>query len=154
MQLNRAGVSLVELIIAVFIATTVVASLSLLLPKAAANTSQIQQRSIANQLANAEIQSIKAHSYDYTDVTNVANIGDATCDCRKVTDFSTLLSTATPAAGTTMHTASCIHLVDQATAWQSQCAGDTGYKNIVVYVYWSSGSRTYSISQESLMTHG
>ena len=154
---DRGGVSLMELVIAIFLVSSVVAGLSMTFPKASESAARTQQRSIATNLAQAQLQIIKSSPYDYTDVTN-AGMLDINCDCATVPDLTVLPSTGTAMAGTTFFTAPCVHFVIPGSPWTSQCynpadpGSDTGYKHIVVYVYWNGGTRIYSTSQESLMT--
>ena len=144
--------SLIELVIAVFLMASVVVSLSMAFPKASQNAARTQQRSVATNLAQAQLQIMKSRTYAFTDLTD-AGVLDNNCDCSAVGDVSVLPSTGTSVAGTNFSVAPCVHFV-LPPAWTSQCSadGDTGYKHVVVYVSWSSGAQTYVISEESMIT--
>jgi len=157
-SLNENGTSLIELLLTAILVASVVVTISLAYPKATASVIANRQRMVATNMANSTAQLIKSQPYSLTDTTDAdASIGqfNALCDCRTISDFSVLPSTAVPVEGTTYTITSCIHAVSPGTpSWTSQCSTDpdTGYKNIVVYVSWQNGSQSYSTTQESLLS--
>jgi len=153
MQLEHhcAGVSLLELLISVVMITTVVMTLSIALPKVSISSLQSRQRTMANNLANSQIQTLKSQPFDLVDASGV-NSSNA-CDCTTLTDFSVLPKTSTSIAGTTFIAAACINFVvpgGTPNSWSAQCA-DSRYKRVVVNVSWTNGPNTHFISQESFM---
>ena len=146
------GATLLELLLAGVFATVAAVALSAVFPKASKTIVSNQQRWVATNLASAQIKKLQSRPYAYVDATAASQISAASCDCR-ADDFSFLPSTSTQAAGTTFTLKSCVHFVTRVgTAWPSQCAPDSGYKNILVRVFWTNGTKTYSTTAEATKT--
>lgn len=154
---NQSGVSLIELMCAVFLVSGVVITISATFPRISRNIANNRQRWIANRLAASQITYLKGLPYETVDVSDVT-LGTfaTTCDCNNL-DFSLLSSTSVPVAGTVFQVASCIHFVAPSAtpgSFQSQCtaSGDTGYKHILVKTSWKVGVTSTTVRQESLLT--
>jgi len=152
---RRDGVTLVELLIACLLVAAVVITLSLGLSKASKGINTNRQRWTATRLASSAIANLKSQPYAVLNTTDSSlfPVTNPTCDCTAL-DFSVLPSTSTEAAGTTLNTAFCINYVKRGAGntWVSQCAGDTGYKNILVRVLWTTDTGSAMVSQESMVT--
>jgi Tfp pilus assembly protein PilV len=151
---NQDGTSLVEVLIAVSLFTVVVVTLSLAFPIASKNTVQNRQSWVATNLASSQIANLKSQPYAYLDATAASFFGaGSSCDCTAL-DFSALPSASSQNAGTTFQVKSCVNFVSPVAGFPAQCpaAGDTGYKNILVRVFWTTGAFTHSVTQESSMT--
>jgi Tfp pilus assembly protein PilV len=154
---NNKGTSLLELLLAVVLGTIAVAALSAAFPTNAKSIISNQQRWLAINLANAQIQALQSQPYAYVDATDPSklNASNISCDCQ-LDDFSNLPSTSSQQAGTTFQTWSCVNFVSPGlgNTWPSQCppAGDTGYKHIFVRVSWTSGADTKSTFQYVIKT--
>src|ERR1700733_14293754 len=123
LTLNQKGVTLIELVIAVSMMAAVVASLSLAFPQVSANMASTRQHALANNLVNAQLQTLKSKPYDFEDLTE-ASLGqfNANCDCAAIPDLSILPATQTPMGGTTYKTASCVGYVTPGNPWVPQCS--------------------------------
>jgi hypothetical protein len=153
---HQNGVSLIELVLATALGVIVVVSLSITLPTVSKNIIMNQQRWIAVRIANTQIQTVKSQPYDFLTTTDVSEPGsfppwNPNCDCTAA-DFTVLDSTTTQVGAVVLTQATCVNYVT--SAWAPQCAtsGDTGYKHIMVRVWWSLGSSTSEVTQESLTT--
>jgi len=156
---NQKGISLIELLLGFVLVAGVMVTLSLAFPTNNKNLAQNQHRWVATSLANNQIQSLKSQPYDFVDTTDVSRGAfNATCDCNQF-DFASLPSTSTTNAsmlGTNFTVASCVNFVTPAggNTWTPQCStiGDTGYKHILIKAYWTVGTSTSVITQESMLT--
>jgi len=154
---NRNGTTLLEVLLAVALFIAAVVTLSLAFPVAAKNIVRTRQSWVASNLAGSQIATLKSQPYVYVDATDATffGAGNPSCDCGAL-DFSVLSSTSSQNEGTIYRATSCVNFVSRGAGntWTAQCpaAGDTGYKNILVRVYWTNGAVTDAVTQESSMT--
>ncbi len=157
----QAGVSLIELMIAVVMVSAVVAMLSLLFPKSSRSMVTSRQRLAATNFASSKVEDVKKQPYTYIDVSAVTTPAPPAawitggCNCNAV-DYTTFPWEAViPSTGTTYTRYVCVSYVSYnplTQTWTPQCAGDTGYKNVHVHVSWPSEADTLFIDQESMAT--
>jgi hypothetical protein len=169
MTKNCNGVSLIELLAAVILATMVTITLSLALPRSSAHIIQNQISAVATNLAASQIAYMSDQTYASIYTSDVdpqfsnnarTSFSSSGCDCSKPQpgfswDWSQFPSTSTVLGSTTYSTATCVNYIFRfAGNWQPQCAtsGDTGYKEILVHVTWTNGAQTYSTTQATTMT--
>src|SRR5262249_5717459 len=153
MPMNHSGVSLVELLLAIFLTTAAVMTISMTFPQVSKGILSDRQRWIAAGLANSRIETIRSQPSSLIDATEAGEFVGTTASCNcQVDDFTLIPSTQSQLAGTTMTMATCVNYVSRGgSTWNPQCPpNDTGYKSILVRVWWDQGGQHYSVSQESL----
>jgi Tfp pilus assembly protein PilV len=170
-MVNKRGVNLVELMVAVFLVCAVVAGVSVFFPKSNRALVENRRRWAATELAASKMQDIKKKAYSLIPVTpqtSFTSPADAVCDC-KGQDFSLLAGTSwyrpvgepindvVTQSSVTYTRQVCISYVQRSgLSWTSTCPSttdpDPGMKNIRVRVNWIEGTSMKSVDMESLVS--
>ncbi len=146
-----------ELLLAVVILGSVVATVSLIFPISTRNTLEGHQRILASNQATNALEEQKSHTYPYILLTPASSFSVINCNCA-AEDLS--LTSAFPvdpdgthvASGTTFVRKTCVNYAASGT-WVSHCGDpDTGYKYIRVRVSWLSGNTPLHIEQSTLVS--
>ena len=154
---NPRGTTLIEMILATVLVVIVVVVLSIAFPQASKSAAQTRMTLDATNLASSSLATLRSQPYAYLDPSDPSLFGggNPSCDC-KAADFSTWPATSTVSGGTTYLLRSCVNYVTNGTGntWPAQCpaAGDSGYKNIIVHVFWQKGPNSYSVTQEASLS--
>ena len=173
---EEAGVSLIELILAVVLMSGAVLGLSLFFPKSNQVLVDSRQSWYATNLATSKIQEIKKSPYSVIPLTG-NGVLPTNCDCATANfstagfDAATVIASATPAQpldqtdvhdGISYHTQVCINYVapgGAATPWAPACPppvgpanADQGLKNIRVHVTWTFHGDTKNLDMQSIVT--
>ena len=163
--LNRSGVSLIELILAVVLVTIAVLSLSLFFPRSTQVLVANRQSWYATNLATSKIQEIRKSPYTVIPLTD-PSVLPANCNCKTAIfstagfDNATVIASATPPQvlaqtdvhnAITYHTQVCIAYVAPGT-WATSCTSDQNLKNIRVRVSWDFKGETKTLDMESVVT--
>ena len=159
---RTSGATLVEVILAVVILSTVGLSLALFAPKAIKAITKIHTRSVATSLASTKIEDTKVRPYGVIPITPngppSANYFSATspigpCDCSSADFTQGVISSETYTVGQTVYTRqTCVNYIQKTSlgTWQSNCTTDTAIKQVVVNVSWMLGSERQSFTMQSL----
>jgi hypothetical protein len=132
-----------------------VAMLSMAFPQASKHIVSNRRRLAAAQLANAEVERLRAQPYAYVDPTPLGS-SNTQCDCQS-DDFTVIPSSISLAGGVAYSLQSCVNfvLVGSGNTWTPQCpvSGDTGYKNVLVRVSWAQGTESHFVTESTMKAH-
>lgn len=150
MSMNRSGTSLVELLVATALAIAVAICLALLVPKVSSAITQNRQRLVAAHLIASQMEDLQDKPYGLLPMTAQSDFpsSNATCDCNKIEDMSSMPAGASTVEGNTVYTSHvCINYEQGQPGgiWSASCPpnpyppswSDPGMKNIRIRMTWN-----------------